>query len=117
MKTFATDANNDLFLDSSGSLSMASDQSGMAYVVRQKLMCLTNELRFNLGGGIIYRETVFSTGVSGLASLRAQMISELNSIEGVLQVQYLDIGLSGETVVFQTSIATEFGVISLSSGG
>lgn len=116
MKTFATDSNNDLFLDAASDIHMEADQSAMTFVIKQRLQGLTNELRFDLAGGIIYRETVFSTGVTGLSALRAQMIRRIEATTGVRRVSYLDIGVSGEEILFEMAVITDFGVVSLSSG-
>lgn len=61
MITIATDEtqNNDLFLDASGNLVIASDEQAVMQTVRHAVLTNAGELPFNQQKGVAYFDTVF----------------------------------------------------------
>ena len=86
MKTIATNDKNDIFVNPSGNLELASGSQSAMQTVRHAVLTNLGELPFNKKAGVAYFDTVFCD----MQDLEAFQQSVQNAAEQVEEVQSVD---------------------------
>lgn len=114
MQTFGVDSNNDLFLaKATGNISFSRDLQAVleccAHVAKARL----SEMVLATDRGLPFFETVFN-GVPNLAQFEASLRAAILGVANVLEITALTIALKGNALTYQATIATTYGIGTIS---
>jgi hypothetical protein len=114
--SFATDENNDLYLDENNNIALATDENAVAQDCEHAIKTVLGELVLNINVGVPYFQVAFN-GAPNInqfaAAIRAAIIS---ANPGVVQVVSLDISQIEDTLKYTTQIETIYGMVFLNGG-
>ena len=115
--TFATSGTtNDIYLDGFNSLAAKEDAEALANIVKNRQQTIAGELQYNITAGLPYFTTVFAHPSRDLRIFESFMVSDAESVPGVLYVNTFSAEVNGEVLNFNMDIATVFGNITVSNG-
>lgn len=108
MKSFAVDANNDLYLDAGGSLAFANNVAAVLNVCQHVAQAIRNEMVFAQPRGLPDFQAVWN-GAPKLSVWEAAFRSRIAKVKGVIGIQSLDISQVGDTLKYDAVILTLYG--------
>lgn len=108
-RTFATNENNDLFLDDSGNLALAFDRDAVLENCAHAMQTILGECVLDLPRGLPNFEAVWN-GQPNLAQYNLAARLALSEVAGVLAVLSFESAQVGDTLQYRAQIQTIFGV-------
>lgn len=115
MSTFATDSNNDLFLDINGNIAVHHDpKQVIRNLIQNKMQTFLGEVFTDITKGVDYFGTILSNDTT-LQQKIAELSKEITSTDGVTAItetRYAQDKQKG-TITFSFDIETQYGAISL----
>jgi len=114
VQTFSLNANNDIFLDSSGNLSISTGLPALVEICLNVTKAMLGEMVLTINNGLPYFQAVF-TGVPNLAVFQTYLINALNGIDGVNSVQNVSMSLNDNMLSFTAVISTIYGTTTLAN--
>lgn len=105
MKTIATNANNDIFLDVSGNLAISEDDLAIANIATNKARTLYKETTLDQQAGIPYFDVVFNRFDIGL--FKQFLFQELDSIKGVAGVTDFSYSTKDNVLTYQATLTLD----------
>ena len=113
VQTLSVNANNDIYLDSDGNISISYDLQAVLQACAQAAKTLLGEIFSNVNEGIPYSQTVWN-GVPNLQQFEAALRSAFLAVTNVVEVVSLITSQSGNQFRYTAVIRTTFGGGSLS---
>lgn len=110
--TLAVNANNDLYLDKSGSLAQVRDIQSTLQSAQQAAQTQLGEMQYHVDRGIPNFSVIWN-GHPNVAQFEAALRRELMKVTDVLDVPQLSTALVGDRVVYSATIKTTFGTVPL----
>jgi len=107
MRTFATDANNDLYL-LKGSITISSDAYAVANVCENAVKTVLGELELNEDVGVPYHEIVW-VGAPVIGQIESALSSTIMSVQGVIGIKSLSAFVENNELLYTAVINTEYG--------
>ena len=107
-KTLAVNANNDIFVDAEGNISIAFNLQAILQQCAQAGKTLLGEMVFNINQGIPYFESVW-IGTPNIEQYTASLRRSFLSITGVLEVVSLITSQINNTLSYTAVIRTIYG--------
>ncbi len=107
-QTLAGNENNDLFLDETGNIAMASGLSAVLENCASAMKTQRGECVLDLPRGIPNFETVWN-GSPNLAQYNLAGVLALQDVEGVVQVTAFESERVGDTLQYRATIKTIYG--------
>lgn len=108
VQTFATNAQNDLFVNSAGSLTMLTGIQAVAQACRSACLTQLGECVLQTGYGLPNFQTVW-VGTPNLAIWESYLQTTLLNVDGVTSVQSINITAANNTLTFVAEINTIYG--------
>lgn len=108
MRSFATDGNNDLFIQGRN-LSISTDLQAVLAVAKNAAQTILGEMVFAKTEGMPYFETVWAGNPSS-AAFEAAFRDRINRIPGVLDIASLEVNQVADAMQYRAEIVTEFGL-------
>lgn len=105
MKTIATNAINDIYLDVSGNLALCEGDLAIANIATNKARTLYKEITLDQQAGIPYFDVVFNRFDIGL--FKQFLFQELNSIEGVARVSDFSYSTQNNVLTYQATLTLD----------
>lgn len=105
----AVNSDNDLFLDATGNIAMASGLYSVEQAAEHAMKTVLAECIFDQQRGIPYFQAVWS-GQPSLQQFNFAGISAIQEVDGVLTVSDFQSTLSGESLVYSATIETAYGI-------
>ena len=115
MTTFSVNENNDLFLDTSGNISMSDGIEGVKNICLNAAQAQRGEMIYNLNDGVPTKSTVWS-GTPNLTQFEIGLRSQLENVDGVSKIINLQSSVNGEIVSYSAIIQTTFGETQINGG-
>lgn len=112
IQTFAVDSNNDLFLNNSGNIAIATGVQAVKQNCDHAMQTILNECVFDLPRGIPDFETVWN-GRPNLAQYNLAAVLALQAVEGVTQVPEFSSDKTGDVLRYSAKIQTIYGDVDL----
>lgn len=100
-------ANNDIFLDALGNLSMVADLTCAMQAAQQAVQAQRGEMQYHLNRGVPSLRVVWS-GHPSAAQLRAAIRQEILLTQDVTGVPSINVQLQGEDAVYTAQITTVY---------
>ncbi|WVR18087.1 baseplate wedge subunit [Burkholderia phage Bm1] len=113
MITISVDENNDIYLDASRNLAMASDKEALRQVCAQVSKAMRGEFLYAQNDGVNYRDFVWTT--AKIVSFEASLSSQLLQLPGVLDVTDFNVTRDGDLMVYTVNVHTVYGEIPLNA--
>lgn len=107
-KTFAVNANNDIYIGDDGNLAIAIDLQAVLQACAQAAKTLLGEMVLNTDQGIPYFETVWN-GVPQIQQFQAALRRAFLNVTGVVEVVSLITSQVDNTLQYTAVIRTVFG--------
>lgn len=101
-------ANNDIFLDSAGNLTMVTDLTACVQACQQAAQAQRGEMQFHLNRGVPNFQVIWN-GSPNVAQWRAAIREELLLTQDVTGVQELNVSLVGDEANYTAVIKSAFG--------
>lgn len=108
MRSFATDANNDLFI-AGRALAISTDIDAVLQVARHVAQSILGEMVFAKTEGMPYFETVW-VGNPSSAPFEAAFRDRVARIPGVQEIASLEVQQVGDALQYRAEILTIYGV-------
>lgn len=112
MRTIATNADNDIYIDSAGSLAIVSGLDAVMQVCEHACLAQLGEMIYAADKGMPTMATLWS-GNPKPVQYEAAIRSTLLSVEGVTRVLSLRYDIVGEKYTYSATIETIYGVGSI----
>jgi hypothetical protein len=112
MKTLAVNNQNDLYLDNNGNIAIATGLIATMQACQQAAQTLLGEMVLQTDQGIPYFQVVFN-GVPNIAQFEASLRAAFLGVDGVVQVESIDIVQNGDNLGYTAIIQTIYGQGSL----
>lgn len=112
MTTFNTDSNNDIFLNTSGRIDIASDIIAVLKVCEQTAKTMRGELVLQGDIGMPNFQLIWS-GSPNLTQYEAALRNTLSNTNGVSEVTDMDIFAENNTLKYNATIKTIYGEAAL----
>jgi hypothetical protein len=106
--TYATNEDNDIFVDGSNSIVLKSDENAVAQSSVQAVRAKRNEMPFASEDGIPYFETIF-IGNPDIAQIDFYYIQEIQKVPNVVRVLSLTSEIKDNVYEYRAEIETVFG--------
>lgn len=110
--TLAVNGNNDLFVDSSGSLAQVRDIEACKESAQQAAQTQLAEMQYHVDRGIPNFEVLWN-GRPNVAQFDAALRRELSKVTDVVDVPELSTRLMGDRAVYDVTIKTNFGSVAV----
>ena len=107
MRTFASDANNDLFI-AAGTVAIVTDKEAVLQVCAHAAKAVLGEMVFYPNLGMPYFETVW-VGNPSTAPFEAAFRARIMTIEGVAGIEELTTAQVGDSMTYTARIKTIYG--------
>lgn len=114
-QTFTTNADQDIFINSEGLLSISTGLQAVLEACETASYALLGEMIFSSGQGLPYFQTVW-VGSPNYAVFRAALIATLLGVDGVLDVPNLSLQVQSGTLTYRAIIKTKYGQAELTNG-
>lgn len=108
-KTFAVDANNDLYIGADGSLAVASDLHATLQAAQQAAQTQTGEMEYAVDQGIPNFAVTWN-GAPNLAQFDAALRRAILGVAHVTGIQELTIATADNQLRYSATIVTDYGV-------
>lgn len=108
VKTFATDANNDLYIANDGNLVIAQNLTAVLQACATAAKAQRGEMQYNLDLGIPNFDTVWN-GTPNIPQFEAALRTTLLNVEGVTQIKTLTVENRSNVLIYQAEIVTVYG--------
>lgn len=105
VQTFATNSTNDIFIGVDGNLAILSGVSAVEAACATATKAQLNEMVFAQNTGIPNFQTLW-VGVPDYGLWKAAILATLQGVEGVVQVNSLNLTVTGSTVSYVAQIIT-----------
>lgn len=115
MRTFLTDANNDLYLDGKRQIAIGQDINAVLNVVANTVRTLAGEIQLNTTLGIPYFETILG-GSYSVSVWEGYMIEAAEKVNGVVRVKSMKTKIENNTLNYEMEILTEYGTGTIQGG-
>lgn len=112
MKSFGTNINNDIYLDSYGEFAILKGANAEAQVVKNILRLQQYEYSYDLSRGIDYLGSVL-TDSPNLPSWENQLLNTVKSISFVKQITKWAYKIEDNTLKFELVIRTDDGEVAI----
>lgn len=111
-RTFATDANNDLFIGPADVLVIAEGIQATKFAAEQAAKTLLGEMVLAANQGVPYFPAVWN-GRPDLQQFEAALRVAILAVDGVDAIVSLTVRLAGELLTYSAEIETTFGTVSI----
>lgn len=115
VKTFATNADNDLYIGADGNLAIATGLDAVMGACASAAKALLGEMVLEVNKGIPYFQSVFN-GIPNLAIFQSYLLNALNAVPGVNSVKNLTVSVSNHTLNYTAEIDTIYGLGKITNG-
>ena len=112
MKSFATDINNDIYLDSYGEFAIVSGVDAEAQVIKNILRLQQYEYSYDLSRGIDYLGNVL-TDSPNLTAWQSQVLNTVKGLSFVKQITKWVYEVQDKNLAFELSVKTDAGEINI----
>lgn len=112
IKTLSVDANNDLFVNTSGSISVSTNQDALVFMCEHVAKTILGELVLQGDVGIPYFQTMWN-GTPNLAQAENALRAAWLNVDGVLGIVSLASFVQDNTLFYNATIKTVYGEVSL----
>ena len=112
MKSFATDINNDIYLDSYGEFAVVDGAEAEAQVIKNILRVQQYEYSYDLSRGIDYMGNVL-TDSPNLLAWQTQLIDVVKGLSFVNQITKWSYKVEKNNLYFELSVTTDNGEIDI----
>lgn len=106
--TLAVNAQNDLYLEPSGNIALASGLEATLQACAQEAKTILGEMVLATDRGIPYFEVVF-VGQPSVPQFSAALRLAWSTVPHVIEVTSLAIGQAGNTLTYEATITTDYG--------
>lgn len=113
MRTFATNAANDIYLDSSGNLAIATDLEACVMSCRRACQVNLGELPYSQSRGAPFFKVMEDKDLSLYEMYIRQMLLTVPGVTEVVQVAF---SFEGEQLNYSATISTVYGSGTVSNG-
>lgn len=107
-RTFAADANNDIYLGPDGSLALVSDLQATLQAAQQAAQTQLGEMEYAVDQGLPNFEVVWN-GAPNLAQFEAYLRRTLLAVAHVVAIQDLTISRDDNRLSYTATIETDYG--------
>lgn len=114
MITLQTNANNDLFINESGSIPTISGIDALSQIINERLTHLRSELRYSPESGIDYEQTLW-IGSPNILSFTRQARLAILSLSDVDSIVSFDVVQDISSFSFSSVINTSFGQLEVNN--
>lgn len=104
----AIDQNNDIFIDSTNNLAIATGAEAIAQAAKTATLAQLEEMLFFTTQGMPARQTVF-VGSPNYALYQSALVSAITAINGVVAVTKLVLSANNGTLNYEATIETIYG--------
>lgn len=108
VQTVLTNANNDIYLDASGNLAMATGEAAVAQACENVSRASLGEEVFSINNGIPFFQAVF-IGTPKIPIFETYLRQALLSVPGVVEITSLTTTISNNALSYTAVIETVFG--------
>lgn len=112
MKTFSVNSNNDLFIKSSGILSISESESAVMQNCQTAVQVMLNEMVFAYDEGMPNFQTIWNSSPN-LAQFESAFRTTVQNVTGVLGVSDFSASVQDNTLVYSATIKTIYGEAAL----
>ena len=109
----AIDANNDLYLDSSNNIAVATGQEAIRQACLTACQTQLGECVLEIGRGLPNFQLIW-VGSPNYSAWQSYLVSTLLSVDGVISVKEVTINHQGNVLIYTATIETQFGTLVLS---
>jgi hypothetical protein len=113
VQTFATNADNDIFLAANGNLLVLTTNSAVMAACKTAARAQLGEMIYATGLGLPNFQAVW-IGVPNLALWQSYLRNTFQNVEGVTQVSNITITVSDNILHYTAEITTQFGITQIS---
>lgn len=110
--TFATDKNNDFYLDENGNIAMATGQDAIKFVCEQITRTLQGELIYHTDEGLPYVDSIWSNKASQLR-FQAALRAALEDVPEVIEVNSISTELEKDVFKYEVVLRTVYGQVTI----
>lgn len=112
IKTLSINAQNDIFLDDDGNISISNDLQAILEQCKQVAQVVLGEMIFNVDLGIPFFDTAWA-GTPNALQFEAALRQSFMNVNGVLEVVYLEVRqgapMPANTMYYEATIRTIYG--------
>lgn len=112
MSTLLTNDNNDIYIDSTGSLVFADGKEATAQIIKNVLLTQRGELQLAINEGIPYFETVLGNNPD-VYVWESYMVDAAEKVEHVQKVVSMESKVEGNTLRYTMQVQTDFGLVTV----
>lgn len=109
MKTFLTDENNNLKIDSFGNLAIGEGIQAVVQLVQNAINTLKGEIQLNTTLGVPYFETVFNKQNPNISVWESYMVEEAEKVNGVIRVNRIQSKIKDNILTYEMEVLTDYG--------
>lgn len=112
MKSFASDINNDIYLDSYGDFTIVSGAEAEAQVIKNVLRLQQYEYSYDLSRGVDYFGNVL-TDSPNLLAWQTQVLGIVKGLSFVKQITRWTYKIEEKNLAFELSVKTDSGEVNI----
>lgn len=114
-QTLSVNANNDIYLNKDGNISISRDIDAVLQACQQAAQTILGEMVLQVDQGIPYFETVWS-GIPNLQQWTSALRSAWLNVANVVQVESLVTSQQDDKLIYSAIIRTTFGAGGITNG-